>query len=511
MDWSTIVRSLDLESFYSRFISVKKRIGSEILTSCPFHEDEHESLSINLETGLWKCHASSCKHFSGGNAIQFYAYIKGIPVEQAAEELVLYYDIKEVSDEIDRFTGKALDDFNKKLRNSPVALDYLTRVCGWSQATIDKFKIGYDGDRYWIPIYENGELVNVRKYKPDHKTKMLGMIGKNDARIWPIENLDAEKVYIMEGEKDCILANQLGLNAVTVTGGAGTFKNEWAPLFKDKEVIICYDIDEAGTRGAKVVAEFVVGQAQKVKIIALPITDPENADFTNYVVDNKKTLEDFNLLEENTGPFASQMIRKIDMDNNIYDAELADASKKEYYFKRIRVKAVVAGKDLAPYLVPKRLKVNCLQGKKVCAFCGVGMRGGCFEVVFNEESPDILRLVNCTDMQQERAIRERLEVYGNCSAYTYEVLEAQNIEEISLIPEIKYSNDIREYVVRKAYFLGFGCKANQSYELVGITLPHPQTQYATHLIYDAAESDSSVEMFCLTDEIKQQLEVFQCL
>jgi 5S rRNA maturation endonuclease (ribonuclease M5) len=314
----------------------------------------------------------------------------------------------------------------------------------------------------------------------------------------------------MEGEKDCMLACQLGMAAVTVTAGAGSFKPEWVMAFKNKSVAICYDIDEAGRMGAKTIAEYLAGVTKHLKIIELPIKEPANADFTNYIVDNKKTVADLIELIKVTPDYKVDNVKHVAIEDKIYEVELSEASDKAYFFKRIRMNAIVVGKDLAPYLVPKKIKVHCLMGKKVCPYCGIGMKGGDFELIFNEESPEILQLVNCTDMQQERAIREKLEVYGNCRQYNYEILEAQNIEEIKLTPEIKYASSIKEYVVRVAYFLGHGIKTNQSYELVGITAPHPQTQYSTHIVYRYKESDLSIDKFVLTDDIVNSLAVFKC-
>ncbi len=58
------------------------------------------------------------------------------------------------------------------------------------------------------------------------------------------------KVFICEGELDCLRLNSMGLSAVSSTGGAGTFKKAWAFLLQDVEVFICLDSDEAGAKGA---------------------------------------------------------------------------------------------------------------------------------------------------------------------------------------------------------------------------------------------------------------------
>jgi DNA primase len=59
-----------------------------------------------------------------------------------------------------------------------------------------------------------------------------------------------KRVLITEGEKDSLVARSNGYDAVSTTGGAGTFLADWAPWFKGKEVVIIYDTDEAGIKGS---------------------------------------------------------------------------------------------------------------------------------------------------------------------------------------------------------------------------------------------------------------------
>lgn len=67
------------------------------------------------------------------------------------------------------------------------------------------------------------------------------------------EVLPTALVYT-EGEMDALALRTLGFNAVSTTGGALTFRNEWANHLPDKVKIICYDNDETGIKGAVKVA-----------------------------------------------------------------------------------------------------------------------------------------------------------------------------------------------------------------------------------------------------------------
>lgn len=60
---------------------------------------------------------------------------------------------------------------------------------------------------------------------------------------------DESIVVITEGELDALVLWSHNIPAVSSTGGAMTFNEEWAELLKDKQVFLCYDNDKAGCDG----------------------------------------------------------------------------------------------------------------------------------------------------------------------------------------------------------------------------------------------------------------------
>ena len=77
-------------------------------------------------------------------------------------------------------------------------------------------------------------------------------------------------IFLTEGEADCICALSHGLETVTVTGGAGTWKPEFTPHFQGRDVVICYDADVVGYNGAHKVAKELAQVAQRVRILIWP-------------------------------------------------------------------------------------------------------------------------------------------------------------------------------------------------------------------------------------------------
>lgn len=126
---------------------------------------------------------------------------------------------------------------------------------GLSDATIDRFMLGWDGRRYIIPAVYRGIPFGVKRRQSDVDdgipAKYTSMTGSrvgifNADALWT-----AHEVVICEGEIDAMLLCQVGYNAVSSTGGAGTWKPEWAKFFAGvQRITILYDNDDAGRDGA---------------------------------------------------------------------------------------------------------------------------------------------------------------------------------------------------------------------------------------------------------------------
>lgn len=77
---------------------------------------------------------------------------------------------------------------------------------------------------------------------------------------------DSKTILITEGEMDCLVAWSHKIPAVSGTGGALSFPEEWSKYFTNKEVIICFDNDEAGGEGMAKVINII----PHAKILFLP-------------------------------------------------------------------------------------------------------------------------------------------------------------------------------------------------------------------------------------------------
>lgn len=471
---------------------------------CPFHDDKTASMSINESTGLWFCH--SC-HI-GGNIVQFESKTKNISTKDAYASLCKEFGIDANQKESPYIDNDIVEAYHKTLLNNQKAIEKLEQNRGVKLNIIKKYMIGLDEDlgRLTIPVYRNGFCVNIRKYKSGAaEMKVIGISGHNEMALFPYDNLKSDTIYLMEGEMDCLLANQLGLNAMTVTSGAGSWKESWNDYFRDKDVIICYDIDEAGRNGAEKVIGHLKGICKSIKNIELPITTPPNGDFTDYIMTHEFTIDDFNILVTNTKDITIEK----ELLPDCLAVSLTESSNAIYYSKYLETQIMIAGKEMEPYNVPKDFKIKCSPKKSpkcfACKLNGIG------EMTFTVKntSEDILRLIDVNDFQLTGALR-KISGIKECVFNSIEVLNKQSVEEIIAIPEITYAqNQDIEYIKRRLYFSGHGIRMNKQYIIKGYNYTHPRDQKATLLINSAKATQGVLDPTLITAEMKNELKIFQ--
>lgn len=517
---------MNIRQYYEQhFGELHPNGANEVAVHCPFHEDSRASMSINLETGLWRCFGCDLS----GDVYTFQMEQEGVDFKEAKhqlDKLGFHTDVDIEWDDIgephNTAKGKAkkqdaaisedvVASLAENLWQNEAVLGFLRDKRGLSDETIHTYQLGYRNGRITIPVRDDeGVVRNIRQYSPTDKAtgKVISWgQGFGSVRLFPSPaSWDERPLLICEGEMDTLLARQLGFNAVTSTGGAGTWKTEWAGLFRGLTVAICYDVDDAGEKGAAIVARSLDGIAEEIRIVHLPLTEPKGADITNYIVDNGHSAADLQELLSRSQRYQSEPV--VPRDETVHEVMLHQASKAQYYNKTVRMSAVVAGKDLAPYIIPSRVVFQCSMGKKMCELCRLGAAGGQMEFAIGERSPDLLLLKGIASYQQEQVLRRLANVNGQC-APKMEVADTLNIEELLLIPELEWSAESQQYVTRRCYITDHGLEAGKSYVFTGITIPEPTNQYATHLIYEKEYGQDDIGSFRIDKDVIEELSVFQ--
>lgn len=130
------------------------------------------------------------------------------------------------------------------------------RSRGISHSTADRFGLGrvargrYAG-RLTFPYRDGQYRVRAIRYRSvdGREPKVINEAGKG-LHIFAVRAADEAVGVICEGEIDAMTAWQCGVKAVGIPG-ANTWKEEWAYLFRNCEVVkVAMDNDEAGRKGA---------------------------------------------------------------------------------------------------------------------------------------------------------------------------------------------------------------------------------------------------------------------
>lgn len=500
---------LSLEVILRRYIDFWQETSpGDHLAVCAFHDDDKPSMSVNVEKGVFFCHACGAK---GGVD---YLLTKKIPYQQH----IIRWELSQLK------TTKIADDFplermhHNLLKNAEL-LDYLGDKRCWTPEAIQDLKIGYDGSRVTIPVFTLfGDLANVRAYKvncPPGEYKTINLAGFGKARLWGLDALQNgdDPVYLTEGEPDAIAARSLGLRSCTGTAGAGKFAGDWAQLLGGRSVVVAYDADEAGRAGAQKLLAALSRPAKEVRNLELSAYLTSGKDLTDYLCqDHQRT--DLEEIVQKT-PLLAPPERRDSVDEGdspleeIFEVSLVESSQEKYYRKIVRMRAMISGKTLSPYIVPRVVEITCpLPHLNMCDNCALNLRQGNHKLLFDHRSEDTLKLIEAREDDHLRMYRKLAGIPTRCQIFTSSVVQAQNIEEAKVIPDLDFTPDDSEYVIRQIFLLGHGIKPNTSYELLGLVIPHPRTQQVTYLISEAVPLEDTVSGFKVTDELISQLRLF---
>ncbi len=187
----------------------------------------------------------------------------------------------------------------------PRILDYL-HARGIPDPIINSHLLGWNGWRISIPVFNREGQFAFFKFPrdPDEEHPSPKMLTSRGATLelygWEVVLGKPASIIICEGEFDRLVLEAQGFEAVTSTGGAGSFRPEWADDFKAvPEVYICFDRDGAGERGAMQVARLI----PHARLVALPPDVGEGGDVTDFFVRLGFGRDDFlKLLEEAVPP-----------------------------------------------------------------------------------------------------------------------------------------------------------------------------------------------------------------
>lgn len=215
--------------------------ATEAVGHCPYCNHDRPKFYVNLETGQYHC-----KHCSErGNVYTFLTKHHQLLLERTTQD-----DWKDLADQRYGVPWTSLRDHG-------FAIDRALTTPRWI-----------------IPVRNTrGAVVNLRTYVPG---KYVGGTSGLPLHIWRLEHYTGRgPIYLCEGEWDAIALERLRKKVqkpgtVLAVPGAGTFKQDWVPLFQDREVNICFDHDNPGEEGAARICSILQATARTIRIMQWP-------------------------------------------------------------------------------------------------------------------------------------------------------------------------------------------------------------------------------------------------
>lgn len=234
---------------------------------CFNHKDKNPSMSFDLKRKKFKCFACSYSYDIFNHYQQYYNLSFLEALKSIVSDFNLNIDV--IINESDRKPKKSPtkhENYNKNI------LTYCEKR-NISKATIDYVGVK-ENNNCVVFEYRNelGEhLANkYRKTKKSEGPKMWFEKGTNVNTLFNMDKINiSDPLLITEGEFDCLSAIEAGFkNAVSIPSGVNStnewITNNWTFIEQFEEVIIWFDNDEAGIKGAREVFNRLPNSSVKI-------------------------------------------------------------------------------------------------------------------------------------------------------------------------------------------------------------------------------------------------------
>ncbi len=316
--------SADIVNVIANYVPLTPK-GKNFFGVCPFHDDNNPSMSVNRDKKIYKCFSCGAtgtvfkfimdyENVSFSEAVQKVADIAGITVnikqKPKVQNHTVLHDIYDLSlkfyiNNINTATGKAAKEYlynrgitEEIIKEFQIGLalkgkDTLSKILLkkfnekdiMKSGLVNKNEYGYLDlfyERIMFPLYNlNGQAVaySGRIYNREDNSKYFNTreteIFKKGELLYNYHRAkesarQKNQIIVMEGFMDVIRAYSVGIKNVVATMGTAVTKNQ-ALLIKKlgKEVILCFDGDEAGAKATMACADELIAIGVTPKVIRL--------------------------------------------------------------------------------------------------------------------------------------------------------------------------------------------------------------------------------------------------
>ncbi|MGB9848179.1 MAG: DNA primase [Minisyncoccia bacterium] len=341
-----IKEKLDIVEVIGEYIKLTKA-GSNFKALCPFHKEKTPSFMVSPERQIWHCFG--CHR--GGDIFKFVMQYENVDFTEALKILAKKAGVelkKEdplISNQISKLYDiyeKAAEFFEEELKKNKAVENYLYKR-GLTKETILYWQLGFappqsdallkfllnnkfkiedivnsglvikstrQNDSYFdrfrnriiFPIFNHqdhivaftgrifGDSINEPKYlnSPEspifNKSQILYGFSKTKKDI-----REKDWVLLVEGQMDFLMAWQNGIKNVVATSGTALTEDQLRILKRvTKNLVIGYDMDEAGRLAAERAIDLAKTFDFQVKIVSLP----EGKDIAEYALNHSDKLEE---------------------------------------------------------------------------------------------------------------------------------------------------------------------------------------------------------------------------
>ena len=297
---------MDYRSIFEKDFCIQKikYRGNQGMGLCPFHDDRNPSLGWCIDNGLWTCHAGC----GSGNTYQFaerlnmpnkHDYIDDADTYSKNTLTPPYTPINTVKQE-----DKPVLEVDEREQMKQLMIRYTKQansMLNQLNGKVAKWKldyIGIDDDGRMVFFYPDAIKHHKNKDgKPPwwegHKDKNGRVIGSHCQVFMEgeLHSFDHSKpLIIYEGEKDALIGTPHG---ISFSGGCGAIPDDLSKILVFPTIIIAYDNDESGRKGALKLAEKIKSESPstKVKIANWNQSLPDGYDVYSDYLETK--LEEF--------------------------------------------------------------------------------------------------------------------------------------------------------------------------------------------------------------------------
>ena len=242
MNKDLILSRLDKRNYFKEYLPNLKENGrSQAMAKCLWHDDRNPSLSVNLESGLYRCFACG----ASGDLINFHMTQNGMDFETALADLCRVAGIVASPS---NSHGKVVATYEYKDTDGNV-LHVKERIEPGRNGRKKEFVFKHLADGKWAmgrgcePVPYNLPALAKSKY-----------------------------VLVVEGEGKVETLREWGFTAACLDSGSQSpWHNDYLPYFENKEKItILPDSDTTGREYATRIASALYGKVGEIKVVELP-------------------------------------------------------------------------------------------------------------------------------------------------------------------------------------------------------------------------------------------------